>query len=96
MSCDGRGGCGRDCPGRPHGVAPVRVQTETNTVYEVDLQRRRVRLAHGHSRRIGGEWSPFADMTPLTLGEPVIFRWPDGTWSRTTPVFATIEPDVKH
>lgn len=82
-----------------HGTT-LRFETESGSVYEVDLAERRVRRVCGKNaatRRMGtdGEWKTFVAMTPIVLGGPVMFTWrfdegptEDLLWGRATTTSA--------
>lgn len=74
----------------------LRFETESGSVYEVDILERRVRRLTGLNAptpRVGkdGEWKTFTLVSSITPGAPVLFVWrfdegPDQTsqWARST------------
>lgn len=76
-----------------------------NSVYEVDLQGKRVRRLRGIGDpmpRLGkdGEWRPYASISPILKGLPVLIVWTSDTplhdGSNPWLVPTTLTSDVKN
>lgn len=58
----------------------TRVVTHTGSVYEFDEANKRVRrmgLEHEDQTRASPEWRPYEEILVVTLGAPMVIRWPD-------------------